>query len=82
MGNFVEIHAEKKCGLDISDVGAEAFINWNGPPVANSRTIIELALDKRFGGRSQWRFITKENNLQSTVVSRLRRDVSRVPFFD
>ena len=46
MGNFVDIHAEKKRGLDISDVGREAFINWNGPPVANAATLLELALDK------------------------------------
>ena len=82
MGNFVDIHAEKKRGLDISDVGVEAFINWNGPPVANSSDLLEVALDKRFKGRGCWRFVTKENKLQSKVLSRLRKEVSRVPFFD
>ena len=33
MGNFI----------DISDVGREAFINWNGPPVTNDTTLLELA---------------------------------------
>ena len=82
MGNFVEIHSEKKRGLDISDVGVEAYINWNGPPVANASPLLETALDKRFKGRSNWRFVTKENKLQSKVVSRLKKEVSRVPFFE
>ena len=82
MLNFVGIHAEKKRGLDTSDVGVEAFINWNGPPVDNSSDLLEVALDKRFKGRGRWRFVTKENKLQSKVVSRLRKEVSRVPFFD
>ena len=80
MGNFVDIHAEKKRGLDISDVGREAYINWNGPPVANAATLLELALDKRFKGRKNWRFITKENKLQSVLVDRLKRKVSKAPF--
>ena len=75
-------HAEKKRGLDMSDVGVEAFINWNGPPVANSSALLEVALYKRFKGRGHWRFVTKENKLQSKVVSRLSKEVGRVPFFD
>ena len=80
MGNFVDIHAEKKRGLDISDVGREAYINWNGLPVANAATLLELALDKRFKGRKNWIFITKENKLQSVMVDRLKREVSKTPF--
>ena len=64
MGNFVDIHAEKKRSLDISDVGREAYINWNGPPVDNAVILLELALDKRLDGRKNWRFIMKENKLQ------------------
>ena len=46
MRHFIEIHAGKYIGLDISDVGREASINGNGPPVANAATLLELALDK------------------------------------
>ena len=75
-------HAEKKRGLDMSDVGVEAFINWNGPPVANFYALLEVSLDKRFKGKGHWRYVTKENKLQSKVVSRLSKEVGRVPFFD
>ena len=33
MGNYVDIHSEKRRGLDVSVVGQEAYIHWNGPPV-------------------------------------------------
>ena len=69
-------------GLDINEIGKESFIHWNGPKLANATSLIEAALDKRFKGRRTWRFVTKENNIQSKVVSRLKADVSRVPFFD
>ena len=74
--------AEKKRGLDINDVGVESFVHWNDPAVANATSLIEAALDKRFKGRNSWRFVTKKNNLQSKVVTRLKTEVSRVPFFD
>ena len=82
MGNYVEMHAEKKRGLDINEVGVESFIHWNGPPVGNATSLLEAALDKRFKGRKSWRFVTKQNNLQSKVVKRLKSENSRVPFFD
>ena len=46
MGNYVEMHAEQKRGLDINDVGVESFFHWNGPAVASA------ALDKRFKRRN------------------------------
>jgi hypothetical protein len=75
---------KRKGRFDISDVGVEAFINWNGSPVpvANSFALLEVSLDKRFKGRGHWRFVTKENKLQSKIVSRLSKEVGRVPFFD
>ena len=82
MGNYVEMHAEKKRGLDINKVSKESFIHWNGPALSNLTSVLEAALDKRFKGRKTWRFVTKEYNLQSKVVSRLKTEVSRVPFFD
>ena len=32
MKNLVELHSEKRKGLEIDDVGIESFIDWNGPP--------------------------------------------------
>ena len=46
------------------------------------RLLLEEAMDQRFKGSGLWRFVTKENKLQSKVVSRLSKEVSRVPFFD
>ena len=82
MGNFVDIHSEKKRVLDISDVGREAYINWNGPPVDNAVTLLELAQDNGFMGRKNWRLIAKENKLVSVVVDRLMREMSETPFFE
>ena len=81
VGNYVEIHAVKKRGLDINQVGKETFIHWNGPPISNATPLLEAALDRMFKGRKSWRFVTKKNNLESKVVSRLKSEVSRVPFF-
>ena len=81
MDNIIDIHAEKKRGLGISDVGMEAFIQWNGPPLSKVNTLLEAALDKRFKGRNSWRFVTKENKIFSKVVSKLKNEVSDIPFF-
>ena len=82
MGNYVEMHAEKKRGLDINDVGVESFVHWNGPLVANATPLLEASQDRRFKGRRSWRFVTNPNNLKSKTVSRLKTQSSGVPFFD
>ena len=81
MGSYVDYHSDKRCGLDIEDVGREAFIHWNGPPVDKAGRIGEAALDGRFGGRSNRRFVTRANKTESVVISRLRREKPRLPFF-
>ena len=81
MGNYVDFYSDKKRGLDITAVGDEAFIHWNGPPVHLAASLGQAALDKKFGGRSRWRFITKKGKVESVVVSRLKKVQSRVPFF-
>ena len=50
MGNYVEIHSEKSRGrMDISDIGREALIHWNGPPLAKADRLGEASLDRVFG---------------------------------
>ena len=50
MGSFVEMHADKRRGiLDIGDVGKEALIHWNGPPIAKADSIGEAAINRIFG---------------------------------
>ena len=81
MGNYVDFYSDKKRGLDIKAVGDEALIHWNGPPVHLADGLGKAALDRRFGGRRGWRFITKKGKAESLVVSRLKKRVSRTPFF-
>ena len=55
MGSYAEMHAEQRRGsMDISDVGKEAMVHWNGPPIAMADILGEAALDRHFGGRSRF----------------------------
>ena len=81
MGSYVNYHSDKRRGLDIEDVGREALIHWNGPPVDKAGHIGEAALDGKFGGRSNWRFVTHANKAESIVISRLKRKKPWLPFF-
>ena len=55
MGSYVEMHADKRRGtMDISDIGKEAMIHWNGPPLARANSLGEAALDRHFGGRDRF----------------------------
>ena len=80
MGNYIEMHSEKRRGLDIEDVGVETFIHWNGPPVSHANTLLTKALNRHFRG-DKWNFITRKNKLYSTVTERLLDQKPRVPFF-
>ena len=80
MGNLVDIHSEKRRGLDIKVVGQEAKIHWNGPPMHHTRVLGEAALDRHFGGR-KWHFITKEEKKDSKVTSRLMMESPTLPFY-
>ena len=89
------MHAEKRRGsMDISDVGKEAMIHWNGPPIAMADILGEAALDRHFGGRSRfssnfsfyltfnrWHFFTLANKADSMVTKKLRMEQPSLPFF-
>ena len=81
MGNYVEMHSDKRRGLDIGDVGLEARIHWNGPPIHHATRLGESALDQHFGGRRRWHFVTKNNRLESLVNKRLKKEKPRLPFY-
>ena len=50
MGKYIAIHSDKRRGrMDISDIGKEALIHWNGPPLARADRLGEAALDRIFG---------------------------------
>jgi hypothetical protein len=81
MGNYIEIHSDKRRGRkDISDIGKEALIHWNGPPLARADRLGEAALDRLFG-RGRWNFITMANRVNSIVTKRLREEEPSLPFF-
>ena len=44
MGNYVDIHSEKRRGLDVAVVGQEAYIHWNGPGVHLGRAVLTVTL--------------------------------------
>ena len=81
MGNNVEMHSDKRRGLDISDVGLEAIIHWNGPPIHYATRLGESTLDRHFGGRRRWHFVTKNNKGESVVTKRLEKEKPRLPFY-
>ena len=46
----IEMHSEKRrATMDIRDIGREAFIHWNGPPLACADSLGEAAIDRIFG---------------------------------
>ena len=56
--NLVEIHSDaRRWRMDIGDVGKEAMILWNGPPLAKADRVGKEALDI-ISGRGKWSFTT------------------------
>eukprot|EP00794_Sanderia_malayensis_P004949 gene4949-5598_t len=81
MGSIIDLHSDKRRGIDVRVVGEESMIHWNGPPVSKANELLESALDAHFGGRRNWHFITRQNKPESTVIARLKRGTVRVPWF-
>ena len=50
MGNLVDMHCDKRRGrMDLEDIGKEAAIHWNCPPLAKADGLGTRSLDKLFG---------------------------------
>ena len=81
MGSIIDMHSDKRRGLDVKVVGEEAMIHWNGTPLHTADDLLGSALDKHFGGKKNWHFITRANKPESIVVSQLKGQSGRVPWF-
>ena len=76
------MHSDAKRGrMDISDVGKEAMIHWNGPPLSKSDRLGRSTMDRIFG-RGKWRFTTLGNKIDSLVTKRLKLEEGKLPFFN
>jgi hypothetical protein len=42
---------------------------------------VKAALDRHFGGRHKWHFVTKQNKKDSLVTSRLKMEMPKLPFY-
>ena len=79
MGNYMDIHGDKRRGsMNIDDLGQEAFIHWNGPPLHLADNLGKKSLDRYFK-RSSWNFITKRTS--HSQQSRIKQVSSRALFF-
>ena len=82
MGNIIEIQSDKRRGrMDIDDAGKEAMINWIGPPLHLADNLGMKSMDRHFGGRTKWNFVTQANSADSVVTKRLKKVQSKFPFF-
>ena len=81
MGNLIDIHSDKRRGMGIDSVGLEAQIDWNGPPIHLADKLGEKTLDRLFGGRSKWHFITRDNKKESVITKRLKQEKPLMPFY-
>ena len=80
MGNYIELHGDKRRGrMDIEDIGKEAQIHWNGPPLAKADKLGEASLDRIFG-KGRWNFTTMANRAESKVTKRRGRRRPQCPF--
>ena len=81
MGNVLDMHCDKRRGIDISPLGTEAKIHWNGPPLQLTQSLGEAVLDVHFGGRNKWHFVTRQSRKDSTVIQKLKMDSAKLPFY-
>ena len=81
MGNLIDIHSDKRRDMGVDNVGLEAQIDWNGPPIHLADRLGEKTFDRIFGGRSKWHFITRDNKKDSVVTRRLKQEKPMIPFF-
>ena len=73
MGNYIDLHSDKRRGMEIDDVGKEALIHWNGPPVHLADNLGINSLNRKFSG-THWNFTTRNPQPDSTVITRLKKE--------
>ena len=80
MGNYIEMHCDKRRGLDIETLGKESYMHWNGPPVHLTEQLGIKVLNRIFKGDS-WHFVTRRNKAGSVVTRRLKCTTAKLPYF-
>ena len=49
MGSIMDIHCNKRRGLDVKVVGEETMIQWDDPPLHAADDPLGSGLDRHFG---------------------------------
>ena len=89
MCSKVQFHAKPQRNLSRITLNEELFVAWQGPPVTESRKLLEKSLDLRFGARNDWHFVrsTRKERLvkwtRSQVLDRTYRELKdevKLPF--
>ena len=76
MGNYIDLHSDKRRGIEIDDVGKEVMIDWNGPPIHMAEKFGINSLNRKFKG-THWNFITKNPKTDSTVMRNLKKETEK-----
>ena len=76
MGNYIDLHSDKRRGMEIDDVGKEAMVHWNGPPIHLAEKFGINSLNRKFKG-THWNFITKNPMTESTVMRKLKKETEK-----
>ena len=76
MGNYIDLHSDKRRGMEIDDVGKEALIHWNGPPLHLAECLGIKSLNRKFKG-TNWNFVTRNPQSESSVIRRLRKETEK-----
>jgi hypothetical protein len=88
IGSVVNMHASSRRGMSAEMYEHEAFIHFNGPPLARADGLIKAALNDHFDGKP-WHFNhtsvagqRSTNSMQggSKVLRRHKGDVGKLPF--
>ena len=86
IGSIVNMHADGRRGLSANGYEKEAFIHYNGPPLAKADGIIRGALDIHFEGK-KWHFEKDSYEAQrrflgsvSQVIERHKDNLGKLPF--
>lgn len=88
MGSVLTLNKQKRSRLDPATVERETVIRWQGPhPGKGATNLIEESLDRHFGGRDKWHFITTYDRAKylegSKVIARINEQASqndKIPF--
>jgi hypothetical protein len=83
IGSVAELHTKPQRNCDFSKFETVLMLDWNGPNVPKSKSLVETALDRHFGSRKHWRFKTGSSKyFVSKVVKKNSSQPSRLSFLE